>query len=57
MLRLKREDFDDPHDVAKLAATAHLSLDEFRDQFAYLTEDEPTGPVATSGAVRASRSE
>ena len=53
MLRLKREDFDDPHDVAKLAATAHLSLDEFRDQFAYLTTDEPSGPVATSSAVRA----
>jgi ATP-dependent phosphofructokinase / diphosphate-dependent phosphofructokinase len=52
MLRLKREDFEDPHDVAKLAATARLGLAEFRDQFAYLTEDEPTWPVATSGAVR-----
>ncbi|HEU4892071.1 MAG TPA: diphosphate--fructose-6-phosphate 1-phosphotransferase [Vicinamibacterales bacterium] len=54
MIRLRREDFDDPHDVAKLAATARLGLDAFRDQFAYLTEDEPTGPVSTaSGAVRA----
>ena len=52
MIRLRKEDFDDPHDVAKLAATAHLGLNEFRDQFAYLTEDEPVGPVATSGAVR-----
>ena len=52
MIRLRKEDFDDPHDVAKLAATAHLGLDAFRDQFAYLTEDEPVGPVATSGAVR-----
>ena len=31
MIRLKREDFEDPHDLAKLAATAHLSVDEFRD--------------------------
>ena len=54
MIRLRREDFDDPHDVAKLAATARLGLDAFRDQFAYLTEDEPTGPVSTaSGAARA----
>jgi len=53
MIRLRREDFDDPHDVAKLAATARLGLDAFRDQFAYLTEDEPTGPVSTaSGAAR-----
>ena len=41
MLRLRREDFDDPHDLAKLAATAHLSSDEFRSRFAYLTANEP----------------
>ena len=40
MIRLKREDFEDPHDVAKLAATAHLG-EEFRDRFGYLTADEP----------------
>jgi 6-phosphofructokinase 1 len=50
MIRLKREDFDDPHSLAKLAATAHLGIDAFRDQFAYLTDDEPVGPI--SGAVR-----
>ena len=53
MIRLRKEDFDDPRDVAKLAATARLGLDAFRDQFSYLTEDEPVGPVSTSGAVRA----
>jgi ATP-dependent phosphofructokinase / diphosphate-dependent phosphofructokinase len=53
MIRLRKEDFDDPHDVAKLAATARLGLDAFREQFTYLTEDEPVGPVSTSGAVRA----
>jgi ATP-dependent phosphofructokinase / diphosphate-dependent phosphofructokinase len=53
MIRLRKEDFDDPHDVAKLAATARLGLDAFREQFTYLTDDEPVGPVSTSGAVRA----
>jgi 6-phosphofructokinase 1 len=46
MLRLKREDFEDPHDLAKLAATAHLSVDEFRKRFAYLTAAD-TAPVVT----------
>jgi 6-phosphofructokinase 1 len=51
MLRLKREDFDDPHDVAKLAATANLGLAEFRKQFAYLTDDEPARPIAAPGGA------
>jgi ATP-dependent phosphofructokinase / diphosphate-dependent phosphofructokinase len=38
MIRLRKEDFDDPHDVAKLAATARLGLDAFREQFTYLTD-------------------
>jgi len=50
MIRLKREDFDDPHDVAKLAATAHLGLAEFKEQFAYLTADEPPVPISASPA-------
>ncbi len=41
MIRLRRDDFDDAHELARFAATAHLSLQEFRDQFAYLVEDEP----------------
>jgi ATP-dependent phosphofructokinase / diphosphate-dependent phosphofructokinase len=44
MLRLSREDFDDAHDLAKLASIAHLSIDEFKDRFGYLTE---IGPAAT----------
>src|SRR5438094_852054 len=47
MLRLSREDFDDPHDVAKLASIAHLSIDEFRDRFGYLTQVGPA--VAVEG--------
>jgi 6-phosphofructokinase 1 len=53
MIRLKKEDFEDPHNTAKLASTARLGLEAFREQFVYLTEDEPSGPVTTPGAVRA----
>jgi ATP-dependent phosphofructokinase / diphosphate-dependent phosphofructokinase len=41
MLRLRRDDFDDPHELARFAATASVSLEEFRRQFAYLVEAEP----------------
>jgi 6-phosphofructokinase len=41
MIRLRRDDFEDPHELAKFAATAGLSLQEFRQQFAYLIESEP----------------
>jgi len=41
MIRLRRDDFDDPHELAKLANTVRLSEDEFRRQFAYLIEMEP----------------
>ena len=41
MLRLRRDDFDDPHELAKFAATAGIPLDEFRREFAYLVEHEP----------------
>lgn len=51
MIRLKREDFDDPHDVAKLAATAHLGLDKFREEFSYLTADEPSAPISARGGA------
>ena len=41
MIRLRRDDFEDPHELAKFAATAGLSLDEFRRQFEYLVQTEP----------------
>jgi 6-phosphofructokinase 1 len=41
MIRIRRDDFDDPHELAKFAAIAGLSLEEFRDQFSYLIADEP----------------
>jgi 6-phosphofructokinase 1 len=41
MIRLRRDDFEDPHELAKFAATAGVSLQEFRDEFEYLIEAEP----------------
>ena len=41
MIRLRRDDFDDLHDLAKLAATAHVSLEEFKREFKYLIASEP----------------
>jgi len=48
MIRLRRDDFDDPHELAKFAATAGLSLEEFRQQFEYLVEDEPPPLIVDS---------
>jgi 6-phosphofructokinase len=48
MIRLRRDDFDDPHELAKFAATAGLSLEEFRRQFEYLVEDEPPPLIVDS---------
>jgi 6-phosphofructokinase 1 len=41
MIRLRRDDFDDPHELAKFAATAGISLQEFRGRLEYLIGDEP----------------
>jgi 6-phosphofructokinase len=41
MIRLRRDDFEDPHEIARFASVAHLSLDEFREQFEFLVHDEP----------------
>jgi 6-phosphofructokinase 1 len=41
MIRLRRDDFEDPHELAKLAATVGMPLDEFRRQFEYLIDYEP----------------
>ncbi|MHC4598250.1 MAG: diphosphate--fructose-6-phosphate 1-phosphotransferase [Planctomycetota bacterium] len=42
MLRLRRDDFEDPHELAKFAATANLSMEEFRDEFQSLIDAEPS---------------
>src|SRR6266581_464623 len=41
MIRLRKDDFEDPHELAKFAATCGLHLQQFRDEFEYLVRDEP----------------
>ena len=41
MIRLRRDDFDDPHELARFAAAAHLTLEQFCEQFEYLVKEEP----------------
>jgi hypothetical protein len=41
MIRLRRDDFEDPHELAKFAATAAMSLEAFRNEFEYLIQLEP----------------
>jgi len=41
MIRLRRDDFEDPHELAKLAATARMTLEAFRAQFGHLIAHEP----------------
>jgi ATP-dependent phosphofructokinase / diphosphate-dependent phosphofructokinase len=41
MLRLRKDDFDDPSETAKLATVLGLSLEAFQERFAYLIENEP----------------
>ena len=64
MIRLNREDFEDMHQIAKLAATAGISLDEFKRTFRYLIAKEPppirliqppaaAQPAASAGALAA----
>jgi 6-phosphofructokinase 1 len=49
MIRLRRADFEDPHELAKFAATVHMSLEDFRRQFEYLIEYEPPPLLIDSG--------
>jgi ATP-dependent phosphofructokinase / diphosphate-dependent phosphofructokinase len=48
MIRLRRDDFDDAHELAKFAATLGLSLQEFREQFEYLNGFEPPAHPLTA---------
>ena len=41
MIRLRRDDFDHPAELSRLAATVKLPEDEFRRQFEYLVQQEP----------------
>jgi 6-phosphofructokinase len=56
MIRLRRDDFEDPHELAKFAAAAGLTLQEFRRQFEYLVGHEPPplslGPGGGDASLR-----
>jgi 6-phosphofructokinase 1 len=41
MIRLRRDDFEDPHALAKLATSVRLQEPEFRAQFEHLVAAEP----------------
>jgi 6-phosphofructokinase 1 len=49
MIRLRREDFADPHDVARYAMAAGLTEARFREQFEYLTASEPPPASLSTG--------
>ncbi len=44
MIRLRREDFEDPHELAKLAAAAGVSTERFRAEFEGVVANEPSPP-------------
>lgn len=41
MIRLRRDDFENPHEIARFAAAAHISREEFCRQFEPLVAGEP----------------
>jgi 6-phosphofructokinase 1 len=49
MIRLRRDDFDDPHELARLAATVGVSREQFEREFACLVDSEPEPLVLDSG--------
>ena len=51
MLRIRRDDFGNAEELARLARTANLSVEEFRKQFEYLTRAEPPPIDWTPGAI------
>jgi ATP-dependent phosphofructokinase / diphosphate-dependent phosphofructokinase len=56
MIRLRRDDFQDPHELAKFAATCGLHLQQFRDEFEYLIQEEPP-PLDLEADAAAARQE
>ena len=53
MIRLRQDDFDDPHELAKYAATAGITLEQFQAQFSHLVHHEPPRlDLARTQAVR-----
>jgi 6-phosphofructokinase len=49
MIRLRKDDFEDAHDLAKYAATAGISLNAFKEHFYYLVQDTRENGKDTDG--------
>ncbi len=49
MIRLTKADFEDPHELAKFAATAGVTIDQFRDAFGYVVQNEPAKLMLLGG--------
>ena len=46
---MRRDDFEDPYELAKLAATVGVSREQFEKEFGYLVESEPEPLVLDAG--------
>ena len=57
MLRLNQADFEDPHELAKYAATCGISLEDFRKQFYYLIENDLLYKNLESGNIKLAAAE
>ena len=57
MLRLNQADFEDPHELAKYAATCVISLEYFRNQFYYLIENDLLYKNLESGKIKLAATE
>jgi ATP-dependent phosphofructokinase / diphosphate-dependent phosphofructokinase len=52
MLRLNVDDFNDPHELAKFADTCKLNIDEFRERFYYIIENDLTNHTRQTISTR-----
>ncbi len=52
MLRLNKDDFNDPHELAKYAATAGITLSDFEKQFKYLVENGDSFDLRTPEIIK-----
>jgi 6-phosphofructokinase 1 len=52
MMRLRRDDFDNPQKLARLAQTAGLSAEQFRVRFEYVVQHEPPPLMLLPGEKR-----
>jgi 6-phosphofructokinase 1 len=52
MLRLNKTDFEDPHELAKLAATTGISIDEFKKNFYSIIENDLLYRHLEAGEIR-----